>query len=154
MPLECIFCKIAQGKAPAAVLLENEEFMAILDKNPNTPGMTLVIPKRHYPSDIFAIDDSNFIKRLFEFTKATVELLKRGLKVKRVAAVVEGLGINHLHIKLYPLHGLKRDYEEIIFPERSFTPEYLGYITTKLGPERSIEELKTMAEKIRKEAGL
>jgi hypothetical protein len=32
-----------------------------------------------------------------------VNLLKKGLGVHRVAMVMEGLGVNHLHIKLYPV---------------------------------------------------
>ena len=39
--------------------------------------------------------------------KKVAKILERGLSVKRVAMVMEGMGINHAHIKLYPLHGLK-----------------------------------------------
>ena len=43
---DCIFCKIAEGKIPCHKVYEDEEFLAFLDINPNTRGMTLVIPKK------------------------------------------------------------------------------------------------------------
>jgi len=49
---ECIFCEIVEGKRDSAKIWENEEFLAILDVNPNVKGMTLVLTKKHYGSYI------------------------------------------------------------------------------------------------------
>lgn len=38
---ECIFCKIVKGEIDSAKIWENKEFLAILDANPNTKGMTV-----------------------------------------------------------------------------------------------------------------
>ena len=38
---DCIFCKIANGEMPSVKIWEDEKFLAILDINPNTEGMTL-----------------------------------------------------------------------------------------------------------------
>ena len=46
----CIFCKIAKGEIPSVKIWEDKKHIAILDINPNTEGMTLVIPKKHYES--------------------------------------------------------------------------------------------------------
>jgi diadenosine tetraphosphate (Ap4A) HIT family hydrolase len=54
---DCIFCAIAEGKSPAFKIWENDEFMAFLDLFPNTKGQSLVIPKKHYESDLFLVDD-------------------------------------------------------------------------------------------------
>jgi len=53
----CIFCKIAAGEIPAATIWENNKFLAVLDANPNTKGMTLIIPKAHYDSYAFEMPD-------------------------------------------------------------------------------------------------
>jgi len=46
--MDCIFCKIVQGKIPARKIMETEKTLAFLDAFPLTKGHTLVIPKNHY----------------------------------------------------------------------------------------------------------
>jgi len=45
----CIFCKIAAGKIPTKVIVQNERAMALLDAFPLAAGHTLVIPNRTMP---------------------------------------------------------------------------------------------------------
>jgi diadenosine tetraphosphate (Ap4A) HIT family hydrolase len=45
--------------------------------------MTLVIPKDHYDSDLFKLDDDLLSKHI-KATKKVVALLKKGLQVDRV----------------------------------------------------------------------
>jgi diadenosine tetraphosphate (Ap4A) HIT family hydrolase len=78
--------------------------VAFFDIFPSTKGQTLVIPKQHYASDLFLIEDGAFYQRYLLATKAVVDLLKKGLGVHRVAMVMEGLSVPHLHLKLYPLY--------------------------------------------------
>ena len=129
----CIFCKIAKGEIPSVKIWEDEKHLAILDINPNTEGMTLVLTKEHYDSDPTEIPDKN-LKELIIAAKKVAKILKKKLKVQKVGFVIEGLGVNHIHVKLYP-----------IYPSN----ESEGYITTKLGPQKSIEELNKLAERIR-----
>ena len=44
---DCIFCKIANGEIPAAVLYEDEDFRVILDLGPASRGHALILPKQH-----------------------------------------------------------------------------------------------------------
>jgi histidine triad (HIT) family protein len=44
---DCVFCDIVQGKAPATVLHEWDDAIAIVPLGPVVEGHTLVIPKRH-----------------------------------------------------------------------------------------------------------
>jgi len=46
--MDCIFCKIVQGKIPARKIMETEKTLAFLDAFPLTKGHILVIPKNHY----------------------------------------------------------------------------------------------------------
>jgi histidine triad (HIT) family protein len=45
---QCVFCQIAAGTTSAAVVYEDEEFIAFLDSRPLFPGHLLAIPKKHY----------------------------------------------------------------------------------------------------------
>lgn len=107
-----LFCEIVEGKRDSVKIWEDKEFLAILDVNPNVKGMSLVLTKKHYDSYIFDMPDELYL-RLMAAAKKVAKILERGLNVKRVAMVMEGMGINHAHIKLYPLHGLKEKFEEI-----------------------------------------
>ena len=63
---------------------------------------------------------------------------------------MEGMGVNHAHIKLYPLHGVTEKFQETWAKEKKFFEKYEGYISTQLGPQIELEELKKLAEKIKK----
>lgn len=45
---ECLFCKIASGEIPSAVLYDDENVLAFLDIMPAASGHALVIPKEHF----------------------------------------------------------------------------------------------------------
>lgn len=101
--LDCLFCKIIAGEISSYKVRENEEFYAFLDLFPNCKGQTLVIPKEHFDSDLFVVEDPAFYARYLTAVREVVQLLKSKLKVERVGMIMEGMGVNHLHIKLYPM---------------------------------------------------
>ncbi|WP_052850656.1 HIT family protein [Streptomyces avicenniae] len=45
--MECVFCAIVAGEAPAHRVYEDEAVVAFLDTRPLFPGHTLVVPRRH-----------------------------------------------------------------------------------------------------------
>lgn len=147
--MDCIFCKIANGEIDSAKIWEDENFLAILDLNPNTRGMTLVMPKKHFDSDAFLMPDKDY-EYLMLATKKVSEILKRGLNVNRVAMVAEGMGVNHVHIKLYPLYGIEKEFKEIWAKDKVFFENYQGYISTQLGPQADIKDLQKIAEEIKR----
>ena len=142
----CVFCKIAKGEIPSHKVYEDEEFLAFLDIFPNTKGMTLVITKKHFPSNIFDLPEDVY-KKMFVFVKKIEKTLDKTFNVKRCAMVVEGTGVNHTHIKLYPLHGLKG--ENLPLKGEVFFEEFPGYITTLAGPRADDKELEKVAKKIK-----
>ena len=143
----CIFCKIIKREIDSAKIWEDKDFLAILDVNPNTKGMTLVLTKKHYDSYAFKIPKKIYQKFMLA-AKKVAEILEKGLKVKRVAMVMEGMGIDHAHLKLYPLYGLNKKFEEITSKKRIFFDSYQGYISTQLGPQADLKKLKKMAKKL------
>ena len=144
---DCIICKIIKGEIPSVKIWEDRKHIAILDKFPNTQGMTLVIPKKHYSSYVFEMKNQPY-SSLMKASKKVANLLDKKLNVKRTAMIMEGLGINHPHIKLYPIYGLNEKFEEIWADKKVYFEKYEGYITSQQGPEKSIEELKKVASKI------
>jgi histidine triad (HIT) family protein len=44
----CIFCRIIKGEVPTHKVYEDENFLAFLDINPQSPGHTQVVPKEHH----------------------------------------------------------------------------------------------------------
>jgi diadenosine tetraphosphate (Ap4A) HIT family hydrolase len=146
---DCIFCKIVGGEVPCAKVWEDEEHLAFLDINPNTKGMTLVIPKKHFDSYVIDMEGEDYCKLMIA-TKKVAKLLDKKLNVKRTAIVMEGLGVNHAHIKLYPIYGLEEKFEEIWANEKVFFDKYVGYITTQLGPKVDIKDLDNLAKEIKK----
>jgi diadenosine tetraphosphate (Ap4A) HIT family hydrolase len=145
----CIFCKIAMGEIGSAKIWEDNEFIAILDINPNTKGMALVLTKKHYDSYAFDMPDEIY-ERFMAASKKVAKQLEKGLGVTRVAMVMEGMGVNHAHIKLYPLHGVTEKFREMWAEKKVFFEKYEGFISTQLGPKADADELNKLAEKIGK----
>ncbi|MFH0969608.1 MAG: HIT family protein [Patescibacteria group bacterium] len=146
--MSCIFCKIIKGEIPSVKIWEDKNFLAILDAFPNTKGMALVMLKKHYDSDAIEMDDKIY-KDFFLAAKKVAKLLKKGLKVNRVAIVMEGMGVNHAHIKLYPLHGVGPEFKAVWAKEKVFLKKYQGYLTTQLGQQADIKELQKIARIIK-----
>ncbi|MFZ2663980.1 MAG: HIT family protein [Patescibacteria group bacterium] len=99
---DCIFCKIASKEIPSEIIWEDGNFVAFLDINPVTSGMTLVVPKKHLSSYIFDNSDID-ISETMKASKAVAKILEKAFKVDRVAVIFEGLEVNHLHVKIFPL---------------------------------------------------
>jgi histidine triad (HIT) family protein len=50
--VSCPFCAIVAGEAPAEVVDESDDYIAIVPLNPVTPGHVLAIPKTHVESAV------------------------------------------------------------------------------------------------------
>lgn len=146
---DCIFCKIVKGDIPSVKIWEDDDFIAVLDAFPNTKGVSLVIPKKHF--DSYAVDlPDDVYSKFFLAAKRVSKLLERGLNVKRVGIVMEGCGINHAHIKLYPMHGLTKKFGDTWNNEPIFFDKYPGYLISKSGEQWDTDRLKEVAEEILK----
>jgi histidine triad (HIT) family protein len=143
---DCIFCKIVRGEIPSYKVYEDDDFLAFLDIYPNTRGMTLVIPKKHYSSYLFDLPDDVFEKLLLT-AKKIGKILDKALNTGRTAMIVEGLETNHAHVKLYPL--MVKEFKRMVSEEKKFFDVYPGYITSFEGPRADDKELAQLAKKIR-----
>lgn len=145
----CAFCEIVKGNFDSAKVWEDENFLAFLDINPNTKGMTVVVSKDHYDGSYIMNMDEKTYSSFFLAAKKVSKILEKGLGVERIILVMEGLMINHPHIKLYPAHGLQDKFEEILADETVYFEKYEGYISTRLGPQAELGELKNLTEEIK-----
>jgi histidine triad (HIT) family protein len=148
---ECIFCKIAEGKLLSYKILEDKEHLAFLDIYPIVKGQTLVITKKHFDSYQFDLSDDVYTK-LFLFSKKVGKFLEKALGAKRVFLVVEGMEINHIHIKLYPVYKINANVvPKTIDALAKDVKEnwYNGYIATLHGERASDDELKEISDKVR-----
>jgi histidine triad (HIT) family protein len=46
-PERCVFCQIIARKLPAALVYEDSDYIAFMDRSPFNEGHTLVCPKKH-----------------------------------------------------------------------------------------------------------
>jgi len=145
---DTIFDKIIRKEIKSYIVWEDEKHIAFLTPFPNTPGLTVVIPKQNPGDYIFSIDDDAY-HELLAATRKVAQILEKALDVKRVALVFEGTGVAHVHAKLFPLYGPLASQTDVWSDHTEFVEEYRGYITTLEGPEMDEEQLKAIQAKIR-----
>lgn len=109
-----VFMKIIDRELPADIMYEDEHTLAFMDISPNTPGHTLVIPKKPFVN-IFDTDD--------ETLAAVMRTVRKLAPIVRDAADAKGVHINsnhgeeagqvvpHLHFHIIP----RRSREEFSF---------------------------------------
>ncbi len=150
---ECIFCKIAQKdlKTPG-LFWEDDKFMAFLSLYPNTLGVTVVIPKKHYSSDVLALPDDILCEFVLVAKKIAKVLLNYFDDVGRVGLVMEGTGINHAHIKLFPMHKTahmkKGVWKQYASKFDKYFEKYEGFIASNDSKKADEQELKKLAKKL------
>ena len=151
---DCIFCKIVRGEMPAHKVYEDDAFLAFLSIFPNTEGVTVVIPKMHHPSYAFDLPN-DALGKLIVATKKVAKQLDRALPdVGRTAMVFEGYGVDHVHSKLFPMHGTAdmTTWRPIESRIAKYFKQYEGYISSHDYTRADDAALAALAEKIRKAA--
>lgn len=145
--MSTIFDKLISGEWPVFTVYEDDDYMAFLTPYPSTPGLTVVIPKINPGDYVFDIEDSVY-HGLLSVAKKIAQKIEKGLGVKRVALVIEGTGVAHVHVKLFPLHGNLGGQTDVWSKHVEFHRNYIGYLTTVEGPKMSDEELEEIRKKI------
>jgi len=100
--MQCLFCDIANNKAPSFKIWENEYFFVFLDIMPINPGHLLLIPKKHF-EEVYDFPEELY-RDLFKTVKTIAGKLKEATKAKRIGIAIEGFGIPHAHIHLVPVN--------------------------------------------------
>lgn len=145
----CIFCSIVAGQSQSHKVWEDDKHLAFLSIFPNTPGVTVLITKEHYSSN-FADLSSKVRSDLVEASaKVSALLVKAFPTTDRCALVFEGFGVNHIHAKLFPLHGTgNTEWQPFSSSRKDFISNYEGCISTHDGNLMDEEILKKWAKQI------
>lgn len=149
--MKCVFCNIVNGVLPCHKIWEDDEHLAFLSIFPNTKGFSVVITKEHISSYAFEQEDK-VLTKLILATKSVALLLDESLDgVGRTGMIFEGYGIDHLHSKLFPMHGTgnKSDFKNIESKINKYFYTYEGYISSHDCNQTDDDELKKLASKIR-----
>lgn len=144
---DTIFDKIVRGEIESRIVWQDEKHIAFLTPFPNTPGLTVVIPKTNLTDYVFAMDDDDYSALLLA-SKKVANILENALDVTRVALVFEGTGVAYVHAKLYPLHGPVASQTDVWSDTKEFVEEYRGWLTTLEGPKMSDTRLDEIQAKI------
>jgi len=104
----CIFCDIINRKAPAEILMENEDILCILDVHPIHYGHALVIPKYH------CRDFLELPERLYPAVLKSAQLVSRalveeyqleGYNIFSNNGEIAGQTVFHFHLHITPRHS-------------------------------------------------
>lgn len=122
---DTVFSKIIAREIPAEIVYEDDTTLAFLDIAPNTPGHTLVIPKK-YAKNIFDVDE--------ETLASVMKTVRKLAPIVRDAVGAKGVHINsnheheggqevfHLHFHIIP----RTSREEFDFCWPKHTLEEMG----------------------------
>ena len=128
---DCVFCKIVDGQLPSHKIWEDKMHLAFLSIFPNTEGATVVIPKKHYPSYAFDLENEVLINLILATKKVAKLLDNVFVDVGRTGMVFEGFGVDHVHSKLFPLHGTKmKEWKPLHSNIDKYFKKYEGYISS------------------------
>ncbi|XP_028983713.1 uncharacterized protein LOC114842259 isoform X2 [Betta splendens] len=144
-----LFSRIVRGEEQQWRVWEDEGHVAFLTPFPNTPGFTVLVPRRPLTSDIFKLEKGDY-ESLVLATRKVSQLLEKGLGAWAVGLIFEGFEIDYAHAKLIPLilpsstllAGTKKQQFN------QFHTTYPGYVTSEDGPEASLENLQEIHNKI------
>ena len=147
----CAFCKIVRGEMPCHKIWEDEKHLAFLSIFPNTEGFSVVITKEHHPSYFSDLPD-DVTNGLFSAAKKVAKLLDSKLKdVGRTGLMFEGFGVDHVHAKLFHMHGTinMEEWKELKSNVDKYFKKYEGYISSHDYKRADDEKLAQLAKKIR-----
>jgi len=104
--MDCVFCAIVAGDAPASRVYDDERVLGFMDLHPATPGHLLVIPKRH-ASDLAGLDpeDGAHMFRVAHRLAAAVRassLEPEGMNLFLADGEVAGQEVFHAHLHVLP----------------------------------------------------
>jgi histidine triad (HIT) family protein len=107
-PMNCTFCRIAEGTEPAEVVLETHAALVFMDALPMTAGHCLVIPKAHR-RDVLEMEpgDSEDVFAAVRTVGARLieQLGAKGLNVITNCGSTADQSQFHVHFHVVPRYG-------------------------------------------------
>lgn len=110
MEQNCVFCKIVKGEIPSHKVYEDKEFLAFLSIDPQSPGHTLVIPKKHYRW-VWDVPNAG---PYFEVAQKIALAQKKAFKTDFVLSKIVGEEVHHAHIWIFPDKNVSADKKDFV----------------------------------------
>jgi histidine triad (HIT) family protein len=142
--MNCIFCQIVAGNAPASLLHQDERCVVFLDIQPVNPGHLLVVPRQH-AVNLAALDPEDGA-HLFQVGQQMAQALRcsglrcEGVNLFLADGVAAGQEVPHVHLHVFPRFagdgfGMKFNPRYFQRPSR----EELENVAVKIKAGRSIK---------------
>lgn len=106
--MDCIFCKIANGKIPSKKIFEDDLVMVIMDANPSVDGHTLIIPKKHYTD--YQELNNEMTTHIFNVAQKIGPKIMEKLNAKSLTLLInygQDQQVKHFHLHLLPDFGTR-----------------------------------------------
>ena len=102
---DCIFCKIADGKIPAAKIYEDAYVISFLDIMPANKGHCLVVPKKHSQT-LIEMDDKGLAATIIAAKKVakaiSLSFGNASFNMVMNNGKEAGQVVNHAHMHIIP----------------------------------------------------
>jgi len=116
MIIECVFCEIMAGRAPANIVYEDELTAAFIDPRQHNPGHVLVVPRTHI-NDIRQLDPrtgAQLMETLIKIARAVTQAFpNEGMSLWHSIGPAAFQEVPHMHMHVHPRRlgdGLLRVY--------------------------------------------
>ncbi len=108
--VDCVFCRIVQGEAPASTVYADELVRAFMDIQPVNPGHVLIVPNAHASS----------LSELAEHTGARLFVV-----AQRIAVALRESGLRCEGVNLFLADGAAA-FQEVFHVHLHVLPRYAG----------------------------
>ena len=137
--------RLVRGEIPQSRIWESRTHIAFLTPFGNTPGFTVVVPRKHLSSDIFALDEDSYVE-LISGVFLVAGVLRQAFGVEQCGMIFEGFETDYAHVKLVSIHNNPKDFAHDIRSQRAelvgeYQDTYQGYGTSLDGPAAADEEV-------------
>jgi histidine triad (HIT) family protein len=107
--MDCLFCKIAEGKIPSKTVFQDDRLYAFADINPQAPVHFLIVPREHIASLHEA--DASHRELLGHMLSTAAEIarqkgLDKGYRVVVNTGPDGGQTVDHLHVHVLGGRGM------------------------------------------------
>ena len=103
-PMPSVFTRIMAGELPARLVFEDERCIALLSASPLRPGHCLVVPREEIDHWLDLPED--LASHLTLVARRVGRAIHAALPCEKVALMIAGLEVRHVHLHLVPIDGL------------------------------------------------
>ncbi len=103
--MDCVFCKIRDGRIPSVKIYEDERTLAFMDINPLNSGHCLVVTKAHAPTlfDASVEDLTAAMVTVKKVAQAVREAVRPdGMNLLQANGAAAFQSVPHLHLHIIP----------------------------------------------------